>query len=759
MRDPDDEEDVTYPSAAMPTPIVVLVAIRDDELRRAATAELEAAGHLVTPWAGQVQTPARVIVADGLGTAVTCRDAAGDLLVLLDPPELRLVQSWARPPADFAVKPLRPGELTARVAVLAGRPTEAERIRHRILALAVEKTSDVVELATPEAVLLYVNPAHGETLGFARDEAIGKTPAQLARSDAHTPEFFRALDATLERGETWHGTLISRARDGRLVHFDTTVTPVADRHGVITHHLGVKRDITEQLARQEALLEANRALEQARDAAVGANRAKSEFLANMSHELRTPLNAIIGYSEMLMEDYAAGDQIHQDLSRIRTAGTHLLTLINDLLDLSKIEAERVDLSPTRFLLADLVDEVGATIEPLVGQHDNRLEVRGAAEVGQLHLDRTRLRQILLNLLGNSCKFTKDGTITLDARTVTEHGRPWVELAVRDTGIGISAEQQRRLFRPFAQADSSTTREYGGTGLGLVISRRLAELMGGEITMTSALGEGSVFTVRLPCDDLATTTELRPSGGGPRVLLIDDDPECHELFARILSRRGFDVIAASGGAEGLELARTLMPAAIVLDVKMPGMTGWEVLSTLKIDEGTARIPVIMMTVMHQHEIGRTLGAADYLIKPIEPRALIETLRRHTDASARVLVVEDDEPTRELIRRTLESIGHFVAEAEHGRAALDRLDDVAPDIIVLDLMMPVMDGFTFLDELRRSERHAAIPVIVSTARVLDDRERAALAHTAQQVIEKGAHTRTELITRISDQITALLPKRGP
>jgi PAS domain S-box-containing protein len=738
---------------------VIALSIEDAALRSAVAAELRAAGHEVTVFAAGGARP-RVLVADGPEAAARDRAGADDLLVLVEVEQLPQLTSWAQPPVDFAIKPTRPGELAARVAAIVAEPTEAERIRDRILSLAVERSSDVIELTDPSARFLYVNPAHGRALGFAREEAIGKTPGQLVRSDAHTPEFFRTLDTTLKRGETWQGTLISRRRDGQYVHFDTTLTPVADRHGTITHHVGVKRDITEQLARQEALLEANRALEQARDAAVSANRAKSEFLANMSHELRTPLNAIIGYSEMLMEDVSPGDQVHQDLNRIKSAGTHLLALINDLLDLSKIEADRVDLTPSRFLLGDLLEEVAATIEPLVLKQGNVFTITGGTGVGNVTVDRVRLRQILLNLLGNACKFTRNGTITVEVAAERHHGTPWFAIRVRDTGIGISDEQQKKLFRPFAQADASATREFGGTGLGLVISRRLAEMMGGEITMESELGVGSVFTVRLPREEFATSPGvMRIARGGPRILLIDDDPECHLMFERILSRRGFELLSATSGAEGLEMARQRRPAAIVLDVKMPGMTGWEVLSTLKISEDTARIPVIMMSVMHQHEIGRTLGAAEYLLKPIEPKALIETLTRFAPShGARVLVVEDDEPTRELIRRTLESRGNVVAEAVNGQRALDCLDDFDPQIIVLDLMMPVMDGYTFLDQLRHSAKHAAVPVIVATARKLEEDERRVLAQSAQRVIEKSAFTRHELYAAIGDQIEALLVRAG-
>ncbi|MES1157948.1 MAG: response regulator, partial [Haliangium ochraceum] len=295
------------------------------------------------------------------------------------------------------------------------------------------------------------------------------------------------------------------------------------------------------------------------------------------------------------------------------------------------------------------------------------------------------------------------------------------------------EQQAKLFQPFVQADSSTTREYGGTGLGLVICKRLTEMMGGEIHLESELGKGSTMTVLLPSFDPVMTdvSDVRVLGVAPVVLVIDDDADVRELCSRVLMKRGFQVHGVPTGPQGIEAAGRIKPDAIVLDVKMPGMTGWDVLSTLKLSEKTASIPVIMLTVMHQEEIGRALGAVDYLNKPLDPRALLATVQRYVrhenSGSVRVLVVEDDEPTRDLMRRTLESAGHAVAVAENGQVGLERVETELPDVVVLDLMMPVMDGFTFLHHLRASPARANLPVIVATARMLSDAEQRELEAT--------------------------------
>jgi PAS domain S-box-containing protein len=735
----------------------ILLSTKNAALR----AQLEKDGHRVVDFDPGSSPPgeARVAIVEGLEDVARARGLACHILALLDPSELSRIQGCPRAVGDFLLLPLREGELSARVARLGSIPSWREQELHRLLALAVERTSDIVEVAAPTAHLQFVNPAYERTLGVSREEAIGKTPAQLVRSDYHTREFFQMLDETLKRGETWAGTLVSRARDGRLVHFDTTVTPVSDSSGVITHHIGIKRDITERLQRAEALLETNRALEQARDAAVAASRAKSEFLANMSHELRTPLNAIIGYSEILMDEAAEeGSQAHQDLKRIRSAGGHLLALIDDVLDISKIEADRVELLPEVFPVAELVEGVSATIRPLAEKNKNSFEARCTDQTAVVHADRTRLRQILFNLLSNACKFTKDGKVSLSVTNTERDGRKWVAFRVTDSGIGISKEQQAKLFQPFVQADSSTTREYGGTGLGLVICKRLTEMMGGQIQLDSELGKGSTVTVWLPSSRetaASEVAELRPSGAAPVVLVIDDDADVRELCARVLAKRGFQVQGAPTGPQGIELAGRLRPNAIVLDVKMPGMSGWDVLSKLKLSEKTSGIPVIMLTVMQQEEIGRALGAVDYLIKPLEPKALIETVQRHVHQSGvRVLVVDDDEPTREMMRRTLEGAGHSVVEAENGQVALERLANDVPDIVVLDLMMPVMDGFTFLHHLRANSVHANLPVIVATARMLSEAEQRELEATAQRVIRKKSHSLQELLQLIGDQIATMV-----
>ena len=501
----------------------------------------------------------------------------------------------------------------------------------------------------------------------------------------------------------------------------------------------------------------------AKEVAEQANRTKSTFLANMSHELRTPLNAIIGYSEMLEEE--AQDrgiqELAPDLAKIHAAGRHLLALINDVLDLSKIEAGKMELFLEDFDLRGLVQDVESTIRPLVEKGENLLEVSCPEDIGHIHADLTRVRQILFNLLSNAAKFTQAGRVGLDVQSVRIAGEPWIEFSVADTGIGLTPDQQRRLFQSFSQADPSTSRKYGGTGLGLVISRRFAQMMGGDISLTSELGRGSTFTVRLPrmggparALPGHAAADAAPASSSPLVLVVDDEKATRELIVRGLEKEGFRIAAAATGEEALRLARERKPDVISLDVLMPGMDGWTVLRSLKADPLTAAIPVVMVSMLDDRDIGHALGASEYLTKPFDRHKLAGALRRfRRDGSARpVLVVEDDAPTREVIRRALEKDGWAVSEAENGRRGLASVARQVPDLILLDLMMPEMDGFEFVAELRKSESGRRIPVVVVTAKDLSQEDRRRLNGQVRRVLHKGSFSREELSSELRRALEA-------
>jgi adenylate cyclase len=481
---------------------------------------------------------------------------------------------------------------------------------------------------------------------------------------------------------------------------------------------------------------------------------KSQFVASMSHELRTPLNAIIGLTEMMVGNAPrfGTEKAVEPLRRVHGAGTHLLGLINQVLDLSKIEAGKLELSPETVNLAPLLEDVIGTARQLADQNKNRLILEAHENLGQLTVDPMRLRQIMLNLLSNACKFTKQGEVKLRVKKVVD-GRNWIEIAVADTGIGMAPEQQAKLFEEFTQADSSTARQYGGTGLGLAITRKLARMMGGDVTVTSEPGKGSVFTVRLPggVDSQArssTGSDGRRSPTADCILVIDDDATARELIADHLKAEGFSVVTAAGGVEGLKLAKELRPTAITLDVMMPDLDGWSVLAALRQDPELAEIPVIMITIVDEHRRGIALGAAGYLTKPIDRERLHRLVSRFRAPvpPTRVLLVEDDAVQRERMRGWLEGPQWAVREAENGREALNRIQESKPDVILLDLMMPEMDGFAVVAALQKEAGWRDIPVIVITSLDLDAKDRARLNAGVQSVLVKERFQPADLVERI-------------
>jgi signal transduction histidine kinase/DNA-binding response OmpR family regulator len=487
-------------------------------------------------------------------------------------------------------------------------------------------------------------------------------------------------------------------------------------------------------------------LRTAKNRAEDANRVKSAFLANMSHELRNPLNAVIGYSEDLMERRPDDAELLRVLGHVHTSGKRLLTLINDVLDLSKIDAGKMDVFITPIDVPPLLAELEATIAPSLAKNNNRLTVKIADDAQRLNADESKLRQTLLNLVGNANKFTAGGNITLD---VTADGA-WIRFRVEDSGIGMSPEQIPRLFQPFSQAEVTTTRKFGGTGLGLALSRSYARMMGGDITVDSELGRGSVLTVVLPQNAEVDSRSMPMQGlvlpertGKPLLLMVDDDPSVRDVVKRLAEPEGFDVAGVATGEEALQAARQLRPSLIALDVVLPGMSGWMVLTALKADPQLAAIPVVMMTMVDDRRRGFALGAADFVVKPVERDRIVPMLRKFKHKPpATLLLVEDDSGTRAFMKNMLEREAWTVAEASHGREALDWLRSNRPSVVLLDLMMPEMDGFTFIEELRTHRELHDLPVVVLTAKDLTTDDRLRLRGGVDRILEKGTYNREQL-----------------
>jgi len=646
----------------------------------------------------------------------------------------------------------------------------SEKVREATLELAESEAQfrafydlNLVGLAltSPEKGWLRVNQYLCDLLEYNEADLMSRSWSDLTHPEdlaADVAQYERLVNNEID-GYELEKRFISNS--GQIIPANLVVRCIRRDDQSIDFVVAMVEDIRKQKAAEAALLEARDMAETARDAAEQNTRAKSAFLANMSHELRTPMNAIIGYSEMIEEEMEEEEleSFLPDVRKIKGAGKHLLALINDILDLSKIEAGRMDLFLERFDLKEMLEESAATVQPLMSARELSFVSHFAEGLGVVRADLTKLRQALFNLLSNAAKFTHSGEVTLSAEREERDGTPWIRIKVQDSGIGIAPEKLADVFEEFTQADLTTTREYGGTGLGLTISRRFCQMMGGDITVVSTPGEGSTFTIEIPAvvdaleaarisaEKIADTvvdapTEAKASlktgaePDGDLVLVIEDDPNARELLARTLKKDGYAVAEAADGDTGLAMAAKLRPAVITLDVMMPGVDGWAVLRSLKADPALRDIPVVMVSMIADKGMGKALGAVDYLVKPVDKSILLRSVGRYAHGdSGDILVVEDDGPTRELMRRSLKQLKLTVREAENGQQALDRIAESVPDLVLLDLMMPVMDGFEFLSRLRAGgDRSAQIPVIVLTAKVLNEAERRLLSESALEVLSK-------------------------
>jgi two-component system, sensor histidine kinase and response regulator len=511
------------------------------------------------------------------------------------------------------------------------------------LRLIINTAMDAVITVNAEGLITNWNSEAEEIFGWSAQEAISRKLTELIMPrryqgdhDRDLQHFFEAAGELTARERT---ETTAQYRDGSEFPVEMAISPVKfDGQWIFSIFI---RDIRERKRTQKELLDAKEAAEEA-------NRAKSIFLANMSHELRTPLNAIIGYSEMLEEETQGSvkETVVQDLQRIQSAGKHLLALINDILDLSKIEAGKMLLHLETFDVAQMIEEIVSTVRPAAAKNASTFEIN-VANVRQMHADLTKVRQILLNLLSNACKFTDHGIVSLNVDRRTIDGRDWLRFEVGDTGIGMTPLQRGKLFREFSQVETSISRRYGGTGLGLAITYRFIQMMQGTIDVESEAGRGSTFTVLLPAEvtlesseparsqpavDIPVISEIAQPHRGT-ILVIDDDPAVGDLMFRSLTKLGFRVFVAASGAKGLRLAMEVRPMLITLDVMMPEVNGWNVLRQLKADPELANVPIIMVTVVDDEPMGIDLGASSYMIKPVDRERLAVLVEQYAGSASR------------------------------------------------------------------------------------------------------------------------------
>lgn len=504
---------------------------------------------------------------------------------------------------------------------------------------------------------------------------------------------------------------------------------------------------------------------------------QSAFFSMVGHELRTPLNAIIGYSDLLLESEVLDPSaIIDDIRTINLAGRNLNEMIDGIMQVAKIDAGTIQLQNKDCNISKFVNRAVSGLRSTAEKNDTVLDIVMSPDIGWLHGDADRIQEVLVLALDNAVKFTSRGRIELHVSRQTLGDRDGLVFRISDTGVGVSEEQVRKVFTPFFQADSSRTRQYAGVGLGLTICKGLAEKMGGSIDFESVAGEGSVFEFRLPLqadsadssqltvrravhdDDSAAPSEFAVSPG-TLVLVIDDEAESRQLLSRLLHRAGYEVETAGSGAEGLALAQSLRPTAIVLDILMPDMDGWEVMQRLKSDPALAAIPVIMCTIVDDKRRGLLLGATDYLIKPISKTQLLSAMAGLCQyAPCHVLIIDDDAACRRVYKNVLVKAGWFVSEVENGAEGIAELSDLTPDIILLDLMMPEMDGFEFISRLRENERWRSIPVVVSTAKKLTKNDRRRLNGRVEKIVAKGRDDHDAVLRELAVQISRIRRRRG-
>ena len=678
---------------------------------------------------------AGIYTLDGRPFATYWRDARSQILAVPPIPSGQTETHW-----------FKDGQLiVVRKIVFQGEPTGTVYIRSDLLEMS-QRLKRYVGIA---AVVLLASLIAALLVASIFQRAVAEPIVHLAQVARIVS---RDKNYSLRATPTGNGD----EPDILIQAFNEMLGQIQEREGALQE---AHRELEQRVqARTAQLAAANKELELQNREVERATQLKSQFLASMSHELRTPLNAIIGFSDLLAEKTAGNltDKQARFVGHVRDGARHLLQLINDILDLSKIESGLLELLRESFSVSETMPEVLSVIRPLAMA--KKIQIEHVGKSLSIYADRVRFKQILYNLLSNALKFTPEGgKVRLES---TSDGN-LACISVSDTGVGIRPEDQQLIFEEFRQAGETTRGVKEGTGLGLAITKRLVERQGGTIRVESELGKGSCFIFTLPVARAvpATGPEILPAknssldpqvGGKPLIVVVDDELPARELIASYLEAAGYAIALASSGAEALEKARQLRPSAITLDMLMPGGSGLETLFQLKKTPETVNIPIIVASVVDEKQVGFALGAAEYLVKPVQKSALLEAVRKHVrphaKSSSDVLVVDDDRKTLDLVSDILSSSGYIPHLASSGKDALQLLSEVRMDAILLDLVMPEMDGFEVLSTIRKDSAWSDIPVFVVTAKDLTDAEMKLLKREARALFRKDGSWQTDLLADV-------------
>ena len=633
----------------------------------------------------------------------------------------------------------------------------------------VENTGDVIWSVDREQRLITFNTA----FALAVEARTGREPKRgdppkLVFPPKAAERFREAYEKAL-RGERFT-ELRETEVSGYTTHYEHFFNPIQEGAGV-TGVVIFGKDVSRRIQAESALV-------MAKEEAESANRAKSQFLANMSHELRTPLNSVIGFANILLKNKEGTLEGRQMgfIERILVNGRHLLGLINEVLDLAKIESGRLEAEVTEIDLEELVNETILQLDGQVREKDIELRADVALGLRSIETDRGKLKQVIINLVGNAIKFTETGEVVIRV-AASEDGTTPRSIAVVDSGIGIPKDRLTAIFEAFQQADSSTSRRFGGTGLGLTISRSICLLLGFDLVVDSVEGEGSTFTILLhAAADRPEKSPTQPADShsevdagevvlqdgdrpAPTILVIDDESDSRIVLRHSLRELGCRVMTASSAEKGIELARQHPPELITLDLQMPGMSGWEALQVIKEDPKLSGIPVVIVSIEAADGEGEVLGAVDVLSKPVERERLLRVISRNINGvgERRVMVVDDDPDVRALLAEELSAAGYKVSLARNGVDALQQIEQVRPSAVLLDLIMPEMDGHTLLHRLRENPEYRDLPVIIVTAKDLTREDRIALEAASSVIVQKGEAVESRLHEILRELLTAEAP--GP